>query len=546
MRSVVSVVSVCLLTFVGGGAAYAALPTMLPQTLDSPPDNPLNAIAKRLAKGVSKDAKPNAAAYTFTPTGERLVLNDLVNTLGDGDEQKKAIRTLITAGFTGFENAAKKEGKSNDVAAAFAFFIATHYSAATGKTVSDAGGEAIYKQVQSLFAAPDMKAITDADKQRFWETCVGMSTFTLGIAEAASDAETKASLKKLAAASFQSLLNVPVTSVKITDNGIEIANAPKATTTASTVNLSYGVPAEWTETKQEGGVLLTRSLKTDEGELLVNIILMFGAAQSGNPTQLCQSFYKKHLLPQIPEGEMRGGAIVKDIANDVCRRLVGNGLRCYMTGNYWTHKKSGLDYFGTSQEWHIYYIESGTQWIPVMVSMTGNTGRDSRGVLRSAGERYDWLEDVLRGLKGTPSGKPLFTLAEVVGDFRSGSSSAGPMMYSTITGGSVGMNMLSSAIKLNIKPTGTFAYEFGAANTYAGGGTKFVSEKDTGKITITSDKWGAFLVRNGKVRTSKDRIVSASVLPNGRHMFVTVGESDKPTLSFIWNDLDRWMTPEKD
>ncbi|MBC8139403.1 MAG: hypothetical protein H8F28_26295, partial [Fibrella sp.] len=192
MRSVVSVVSVCLLTFVGGEAVFAALPVTLSQVPDSPSDNPINAIAKRLAKGVSKGAAPNAAAYTFTPTGERLALDDLVNTFGEGDEQKKAIRTLLTDGFKAFENAAKEEGKANDVAAAFTFFIATHYSLSTGKIVSDAGSEALYKQVQGLFAAPEMKTVTDADKQRFWETCVGMSVLTLGIAGAADDADTKA------------------------------------------------------------------------------------------------------------------------------------------------------------------------------------------------------------------------------------------------------------------------------------------------------------------------------------------------------------------
>ncbi len=546
MRSVVSVVSVCLLTLIAGNTAFVAPSRVFAQAPDAPPDNPLNAIARRLAKGVAKGAKPDTTTYTFAPTAKPLALDNLVDTLGEGDEQKNAIRTLLTAGFKAFENAAKKEGKPNDVAAAFAFFIATHYTAATGKPVSDAGGEAIYAQVQSLFTDPDGEAITDADKQRFWETCVGLSVFTLGIAEAATDDDTKASLKKIAAASFQSLMNVPVTAVKITDKGIEVAGAPKAVPVGSTANLSYVVPAGWTETKEDGGVLLTRAVKTDEGELVLNVILMLGAAQSGNPNELCQAFYKKQLAPQLPADEFRSGTSLRKMKTDVYRRLVGNGMRCYMTGNLWTKKMNGLDYFGTSQEWHIYYVESGSKWVPVMVSMTGEKGFDDRKVLLNGGERYDWLEEVLLGLKGTPSGKPLFTLSEVVGDFGTGSSSAGPMLYSTITGNSVGMNMLASSIKLNIKPTGAFTYQFGAANTYAGGGTQFLTDKDTGRITITQDKWGAFLVRNGKVRTSRDRIVSASVLSNGRRVFVTVGESDKPTLSFIWNRVDVWMTPEKE
>ncbi|MBC7804761.1 MAG: hypothetical protein H7145_01295 [Akkermansiaceae bacterium] len=543
MWSFLPVVSVCLLAFAGANPA-SATPVQTPYS-SSPPANPLNDIAKRLAQGVSKGATQDAATYTFAPTGGRLALDTLVDSLGEGDEQKKAIRTLLTEGFKAFENAAKEEGKANDVAAAFTFFIATHYSLSTGKTVSDAGGDALYKQVRGLFAAPEMKSITDADKQRFWETCVGMSVFTLGIAQAATDADTKSSLKKVAAASFESLMNVPVASVKITDKGIEVAGAPKADAVGSTANLSYAVPDGWTETKEDGGVLLNRTVKTDKGELVVNVMLMLGAAQSGNPNELCQTFYKKQLLPQLPADEVRSNTPLREMVTDVYRRSVGNGLRCYMTGNYWTRRVQ-LDYFGTSQEWHIYYVESGAKWVPVMVSMTGENGRDSRNVLLNGGERYDWLEEVLLGLKGTPSGKPLFTLAEVVGDFTTSSSAVGPMLYSTVTGGSVGMNAVSSSSKLDIKPTGAFLYQIGAATTYAGSGTRFQSQKDTGKVTITQDKWGAFLVRNGKDRTSRNRIVSASVLPDGRRMFATVGESDKPTLSFIWNSTERWITPENE
>lgn len=545
MRSVVSVVSVCLLTLVAANAAFVAPPRASAQAPDAPSENPLNAIAKRLAKGVSKTVKPDAAAYTFKPSGGRLALDDLINTLGEGDEQKKALRTLFTAGFTAFEGAAKKERKANDVAAAFTFFIATHYSAATGESISDAAGGALYAQVQSLFADPAMKTITDADRQRFWETCVGLSTFTLGIAQAATDAEADASFKKIAAATFQSLLNVPVTSVKITDKGITVAGTAKAVAaTSSTTNLSYTVPAGWTETKADGGTLLNRTVKTEKGELVLDVVLMTGAAQSGDPSEFCQAFYKKQLAPQMPADEFKNGTSLREMKTDVYRRLVGNGMRCYMTGNLWT-KKVGLDYFGTSQEWHVYYVESGSKWVPVMVSMTGEAGRDSQDVLLNGNERYDWLEDVLRGLKGAPSSKPLFTLAEIVGDFSTVSSSVGPMLYSTITGGSVGMNAVASSTQLNIKSTGTFSYSIGAATTYAGSGTRFQSQKDTGNVTITQDSWGSFLVRNGKARTSRDRIVTASVLPNGRRMFVTVGESDKPTLSFIWNGVKVWMTPEK-
>lgn len=554
MRSVVPVVFVCLLPLLAAHSASAWVPAVpasaRSQAPAAPDDNPLNAIAKRLAKGAAKGEKPAASLYTFKPSGGRLALDDLVETLGEGDEQKKAIRELLTAGFTGFEEAVKKEGKANDVAAAFAFFIATHYTAATGKPVSDGAGDAIYKQIQSLFADPAMKDASDADKQRFWETCVGLSTFTLGIAEAATDAETKASLKKVAAATFQSLLSVPVSSVKITDKGIEVIGAstptPAAAAIGSTSNLSYAVPAGWTEQKEDGGVLLNRTVKTDEGQLVVNAVLMLGAAQAGNPNELCQAFYKKYLVPQIPEGTVRNNKVVRDLPPEVYRRLVGNGLRCYFTGNFWNKRKDSLDYSGTSQEWHVYYVETGGKWVPVMVSMTGEWGRDERGILLSDSERYNWLEDVLRSLKGTPSGKPLFVLSEFVGDFKTSFSSAGPMMYSTISGGAVGMNMVAGSTRLITKATGAFQYQYGGATTFAGGGTNFGTQKNAGKVSLTNDSWGAFLVLNGNERTSKYRLVSASTLPGGQKQFITLMEAEKPTLSFIWRSPDVWRTPEKE
>ena len=389
-----------------------------------------------------------------------------------------------------------------------------------------------------------MKATTDADKQRFWESCVGMSVFTLGMGEAMkADADATAGLKKVAAASFETFLSVPVEAVKITDKGIEIAETGGAKAEAG--SLSYTVPEGFTEIKAEGGVLLTRTVNSGvDKDLTLKVVLMTGAAQSGKPTDLCQAFYKKYIVPEIPADKVRSNMVIRDTVTDVSRRFVGNGLRCYMTGNYW-HQTKGVDYLGTTQEWHVYYIESGATWVPVLVSMTGHDGSDDKGIFRSAGERYDWLEAVLVGLKGTPTGKPLFTLSEVVGDFKSSSGTVGPMMYSVATGGAVGMGAVSSSTQLNIKASGAFTYSFGGALTQAGGGTTFSSEKDTGKVTIENDKWGAFLVRNGKVRTSKDRIVSTFALPDGRRGFVTVSDSDKPTLSFIWNRTERWLTPEK-
>ena len=191
-------------------------------------------LRSRATKGIkpAESASPTesqnkAIATKFKPSGKRDTLGKILEQLSPDAEQRKQLMPLFTEGFKAYETEAKKEGVENDVAAAMAFFIATHWSIYNeGKEPSDAAGMATVRQLQNLLNSPEMRSAKDADKQSLYEWCVMMSTFSLAtyhVATEEKDEKLSKTLQDAAGTALKNLLGVEAERVQITDNGLEIS-----------------------------------------------------------------------------------------------------------------------------------------------------------------------------------------------------------------------------------------------------------------------------------------------------------------------------------
>jgi hypothetical protein len=192
-----------------------------------PPKNPLSALAKKLAKPPTKAvaAKADKKSAQFKKGKTRLTFDELADMFSGGDaDAKKVVLQIMTEGARAFEEAAKKEepGAENDVAIAMSFYLTSLHGISTGKEVGDAEGNAFLLQIYSIFDTPEMKATSDTDKQKFWEYCMGVTAFCVGMHEASEDKESKDAYKKLAGELFKTLLPIDTKNVQFTKDGMKI------------------------------------------------------------------------------------------------------------------------------------------------------------------------------------------------------------------------------------------------------------------------------------------------------------------------------------
>ncbi|MGC4045602.1 MAG: hypothetical protein QM758_17565 [Armatimonas sp.] len=506
----------------------------------TPPPTPggLSGIASALNK-------PGKAGSTkFQPSGKPILLNTIADALGQTAEQKKGLRDLLNQGAKAVEGELAKAGHPNEAAAGLTFGLVTCWNAWSGQSVSDPASEALLKQLEGALDTPAMK--TDTEKQKVWEWGVGIGVFITTLTEtAATDPSVKKNLKPLAGIFLTQLLGVGPEKFRLTEKGLTAVAGAASAPTTSTGALSLPTLPGWTCTNESGGVIFEKALVTQNKfnePLIVRMLLIPGAAQAGDPAAMIKSFYDRYLRPQVPADIKAGSGLLKDALPDTCRRLVGNGLRCWFAGVSWSKREDSLDYFGTTQERHLYAIESAGKWYPVFVALIGMKGADAQGKQYYGRERHDWLEQALMSLKGTPSGKPLYTAAELAGAYSLSSSTLGPQYYNALTGASLGNGFVSRGIKLNLLANGTYTMDFAGASNM-GGGTQFSSEKQKGPFRITTDKIGAFLVRrrlNGQ--DSPDRLVGFYRLPDGRKVLITLPPGYAPTLPNLWGNADRYFT----
>ncbi len=182
-----------------------------------PPASPLSSLVKKLAekRAAQSASKPTMEElllpeFRFKAAPDWLLLPDLARQLTTNEAERQAILTLMDVGAREARKllAAEAEGADRDVAAATSLFITQLWTFVRQTELTDEAGDALHAQVVGALAGPEVARMSDADKQKYWEFCLGFPVFVLGMREVATEPSAQADLRKIAAAGFESLIGV--------------------------------------------------------------------------------------------------------------------------------------------------------------------------------------------------------------------------------------------------------------------------------------------------------------------------------------------------
>lgn len=171
----------------------------------------------------------NNAATIFRPDHRSNYLNSLANELGSTPAEREQLQLLFATTKEAFENEVAAKGRSKDISAAFTFFIATAVTVYRNDSMPDD------KAVDNLWAGmssaltemPEVKNLTNAEKQQLYDMLIGFSGFLLaGYAEGqtAGGEETRKLFQQVAGVLIQTILKTDPDKLRFTQDGLDIAS----------------------------------------------------------------------------------------------------------------------------------------------------------------------------------------------------------------------------------------------------------------------------------------------------------------------------------
>lgn len=169
------------------------------------------AVAKT-SPAVSRPAAP-AAGIKFRPGADTGIGDLLAEAFSTNETQKQLLSDLFSQLKQAYETEVAKEGKSNDVAAAMTFFIASNVVAYHDAGMpSDDATEEFYNSIRDVMAAtPEIARLTNAQKQQTHDWLVYMGGFVLAgymNAKNTRDRKSLADYKSIADQSMRIVLGI--------------------------------------------------------------------------------------------------------------------------------------------------------------------------------------------------------------------------------------------------------------------------------------------------------------------------------------------------
>jgi hypothetical protein len=129
-----------------------------------------SALRDRLAQG--RQSRPvNASVVKFRPVGDSGVMKVLADTLGANTQQKSGLTQVFSQVKQAYEAEVAQKGKSNNLAAAFTFFIAANVMAYhQTDEPSDQATDTLIEQLEDVISSvPEFARMSDAEKQKMHE-----------------------------------------------------------------------------------------------------------------------------------------------------------------------------------------------------------------------------------------------------------------------------------------------------------------------------------------------------------------------------------------
>ena len=217
-----------------------------------------------------KDAGPKNArvdVLKFTPSGDSGVTKALADALGGTPEERAALAQAFAQLKQGYEAEVAREGKSNNLAAAMAFFIAANVmSYHQTEMPLDADMSKLMESLQQAMArVPAFAQMTGPEKQKMHDWLVCMGGFALMNhmeAKKRGDAQGLATMKQFAGYSMRLALGIEAKNLRLAGPRI-IVDAP-ATPAAGAV--SGKIIGAWTTSSaMNGGHMRLRYIFNADG-----------------------------------------------------------------------------------------------------------------------------------------------------------------------------------------------------------------------------------------------------------------------------------------
>lgn len=485
-----------------------------------PPASALSGLVKKLAekRAAENAAKPTRAQllrpeFRFQPTSGWLVLPDLARQLTTNDTEREAVLALLDQGAREARKllAAEGEGADRDVAVATSLFITQVWGLVRQTDLPEANADALHAQIVQAIAGPEVGRMSDADKQRFWEFCLGFQVFLLGMKEVATEPAAQEDLRKIAAAAFESLVGVNPHLVDLGPQGMveraglheaarrvreepgAVAPAPTPAAGPGVDSITYTPPAGWARENAAWAAIFRATLRDvdDRGQPkgdsdarhAGSIFVLPPRAMTGDARTTFEAVWQE----QLGAFEL-GDTIVH------YRSRLRSGLVIHYMGRFLTRK--GAPEGAMRNYAVVYLVDLGGNRVqpisavvmPVDPSLGMNTFKEDAALRALAWPLAAVLDSVqpAGGKAPYPAGG-YFAARDLQGNWRQSSSAFGGFYVNAATGASAGAAVHSSAGTFRLGTDGTYEYSFGFSTYNPQFGRQSASERHEGRYRLNGD-----------------------------------------------------------
>ncbi len=204
----------------------------------------------------------------FTPAGDSGVAKALADAFGSSAEQSASLVQAFSQIKQGYEVEVAKEGKSNNLAAAMTFFIASNVvTYHQTEMPSDADTDKLFQSLQQTMAKiPALAAMSNVEKQQMHDWLVYMGGFSLTNymdAKQNRDAQGLATIKDFADYSMRLVLGIEGAKLSLAGSRLTVASPPASAPTSA----GNQIVGAWTfaASAQYGGVMRLRYIFNADG-----------------------------------------------------------------------------------------------------------------------------------------------------------------------------------------------------------------------------------------------------------------------------------------
>jgi hypothetical protein len=489
---------------------------------DTPPP-PASALSGLVKKLTEKRAAQSAAKLTkeqllrpefrFTPAKDWLLLPDLAKQLTTNETEREAVFNLMDVGAREARKllAAEAEGADRDVAAATSLFISQLWGIVRQTEMTEEAGDALHAQIVGALAGPEVARMSDADKQKYWEFCLGFPVFVLGMKEVATEPSAQEDLRKIAAAGFESLIGVNPHLVDLGPQGMVVragleeaarkvredeaaaANPAPAASGPGVSGITYAPPAGWSRENANWATIFRATLadvnndgsrdSNGQGRHAASIYVMSPRTLTGDAHTTFDAVWREQF-----EAFELGDTIVH------YRARIKSGLVIHYMGRFFNRKvrnDRSLKNYAV-----LYLVDLGggkVQPISAVVEpVSASTGMDSFKESAAFGALWWPLAALLDSVQpvGGPAPYPaggFFAASELRGDWETSSSAYGGSYVNALTGANAGVAVSSAGGSFRLGADGTYDYSFAFASSHPQFGNSGGSTKHGGRYRFDGD-----------------------------------------------------------